>query len=76
MDYPTIHQTECNVTPTGPESSVRAAERQRRYDVGTADSGADCPVLSDMRQLILARRVSFSRALGDTSCTDVRIILS
>ena len=42
MDYPTTHQTECNVTPRGPERSVCPAERQRRYVVGDGGTNNPC----------------------------------
>lgn len=43
MDYPTTHQTECNVTPRCPERSVCAAERQRRYEYDVGDGGTNNP---------------------------------
>jgi len=74
MDYPTTHQTECNVTPSGPRGMCVPPNGN---EITTWEMAVQTtPVRSDMRELILAWRVSFSRPLGERSSTKVRILSS
>jgi len=56
MDYPTTHQTKCNVTPSGPRGVCVPpnGNESTRWEMAVQTT----PVRSDMRELILARGVS------------------